>query len=275
MSEAKVVNLSELRGKVAIDEADKYYVELPDCDHFVVMAGANYPDAATNFEHPNVAAFEDKVFETRAYWPSGRKKWFSHAGRDFYFIIPRRKIELVFEKGYSYVPVIINGLKLNFNVSGGTLGGGWGDWVRQFVHVGIGFTKAKLVKLAEVAVPVAEAGNAVKLQIMELSQERADTFRRLVAGYAVRKELAPGHQIQLATGYSAYGSQGPFPITNKNGKRGYICQGLAGIRVQVQYQAIDNVETARLNNIAYNQPTCENRIGPVVPYAEPVYGATG
>ena len=117
----RIVNLAELTGRVEIEPG--YHVELPDTEHFVIVAGANYPAAATHYDHPNVAARQDKVFYTRAYWPDGRKKWFQHAGTDFSFVVPRNKISLVFQKGYSYVPVVINGQTFRLSVTGGTFDG--------------------------------------------------------------------------------------------------------------------------------------------------------
>ena len=167
MAPPRSVNLSALSGRVEVEP--DYHVELPDTEYFILVAGGNYPAAATRYDHPNVAARQDKVFLTRSYWPNGRKRWCQHAGRDFYFVIPRDRIALVFAKGYSYVPVIVNGRTLHLNVSGGTCDDGWTDFVRQQVSVGIQFSKQKLDLLAEAALPPEEARGKASLELAELS----------------------------------------------------------------------------------------------------------
>ena len=50
------------------------------------------------------------------------------AGIDLYFMVPLENIELIPEKGYSYIRVAIGGSKFILNVSGGTSGDGWTDF---------------------------------------------------------------------------------------------------------------------------------------------------
>ena len=260
----RTVRMSELHGRVVIDAADNYVVDLPDTEDFIVVAGANYPDAATRYDHPNIAAKQDLVFETRAYWPDGRKKWFQHAGRDFFFVIPRHEIELIFEKGYSYVPVRINGYKLCLNVSGGTLSPkGWADRVRPQVHVGIGFTIKKLALLAAVALPPASARGKIELELAELEEHQPRNFTDLVAAHDVRKMLATGGKIMLADGCSYDDKQGPFEVLSKPSRnKYYLCQSSLNTRFgfRAYYRHIDWTETAKANDIRLVEPTRENRL---------------
>lgn len=265
MSNPKVVSLSELAGRVEIEPG--YHVELPDTDHLVIVAGANYPAAATRYDHPNVAARQDKVFFTRAYWPDGRKKWFQHAGRDYYFVVPRSKIGLVFEKGYSYVPVVINGQTFRLNVSGGTFNG-WTDFVRQQAHVGIDFTKKTLDLLAQVAMPTVEAKGNVPLELVALSDGDAASFVELVAGHVCRSRLTEGHKLFLHEGWSYDGSRGPFVVTSKpKARRYYVARGHSTFRAA--YTSIDWTDTAAANGFVVDGPAVENRIGPVLPAVDP------
>ncbi len=263
------VNLAKLAGKVEIEPG--YYVELPDADCLVIVAGANYPAAATRYDHPNVAAMRDKVFHTRAYWPNGRKKWFQHAGREFSFVIPRQNIALVFDKGYSYVPVVINGQAFRLNVTGGTFDG-WTDFVRQQAHIGIGFTRKLLDVLAEVALPPNLAVGSVALELTEPPDSDAAAFVELVAGHVCRSSLKEGHKLLLRKGWTYEGSRGPFYVVSKpKGRRSYVarsgCESHFGIRVN--YNAIDWTETAAANGFAIDAPLRENRIGPVTPPSSP------
>ena len=97
-----------------------YRVELPPGNHLIVVAGANMGEPAYDFDHPNIAAKKSELFEFKHYRKSGSKFWTSKAGISFYLVIPKAQIELLPEKGYSYVPVLIHGRKCRLNVSGGT-----------------------------------------------------------------------------------------------------------------------------------------------------------
>ena len=260
-SNPRIVNLGELAGRVEIEP--NYHVELPDTEHFIIVAGANYPAATTHYNHPNVAARQDKVFYTRAYWPDGRKKWFQHAGKDFYFVVPRNKISLVFEKGYSYVPVVINGQKLHLNVTGGTLDG-WTDFVRQKAHIGINATKKVLDLLAEVALPPVEA--SVPLELTGLSDSDATVFIELVAGHLCRSRLQEGHRLVLHNGWNYDGSVGPLFVASKpKGRHCYVANNGHGGHgsFRATYKSIDWTKTAAENGFTVEGPTQENRIGPV------------
>ena len=105
--------------------AEDYQVELPPGNHLTVIAGAYLGEPAYDFDHPNVAAKKSDVFEFKHYRKGGSKFWTAKAGISFYFVIPKGQIELLPEKGYSYVPVLIHGRRCVLNVSGGTGNGGW------------------------------------------------------------------------------------------------------------------------------------------------------
>lgn len=256
----RIVNLAELTGRVEIEPG--YHVELPDTDQFIIVAGANYPAAATRYDHPNLAARQDKVFYTRAYWPDGRKKWFQHAGRDFYFVIPRNKISLVFEKGYSYVPVVISGQTFRLSVTGGIFDG-WTDFVRQKAHIGIDAAKKVLDLLAAVAMPPVEI--KVPLELKVQSDRDVAAFIELVAGQLCRSRLQEGHRLVLCDGWTYDGSRGPFFVTSKpKGRQCYVAT--TGHRsFRATYKSIDWAKTAAENSFLVEGPTQENRIGPVTP----------
>jgi hypothetical protein len=55
------------------------------------------------------------------------------------------------EKGYSYVPAEINGVKVKFNVSGGS-GNGWTDWLHTRTTISVNHPVRDLKKIAEVAI---------------------------------------------------------------------------------------------------------------------------
>ncbi len=269
MEPHRTVNLSELSGTVEIEPG--YHVQLPEDDCLSLVAGGNYPTAATRYDHPCVAARQDKVFHTRHYRADGRKQWSQHAGRDYYFIIPRDRIALVFCKGYSYVPVHINGLSLRLNVTGGTVDG-WTDFVQPPCSVGIRFGKKQLDQLAEAALTPDEARGRVSLELPELSASDADEFVDLIAGQICRNRLEQGHRLFLREGWSYQGSRGPFILNSKvRRRRHYIAvvdrNQLPGFRAT--YGSIDWTATAAANGFPVFRPIQENRLESAEPQTAP------
>lgn len=259
MSQPQTALLSTLGTKVNINE--NYVVLLPDTDHIVVVAGARYPDAASNFEHPAVAAKIKRVAHTRAYWPDGRKKWFAHPIVDYFFVIPKDRIELVFEEGHSYVPVNINGARYRFNVTGGGAAQ-WTDWVNQVAHVGIGFTLKKLKGLAEVALTVEEVKQrGIKFPIEAPDSDEDRHFTDLVAGFVCRDKLKPGDKlvIQDSHHFNITDSK-EFVIVERNAKRRnfhvWLIEGAS--RGKVPYSGVNWTATAKANNLPLDSSGLEN-----------------
>jgi hypothetical protein len=174
--------------------------------------------------------------------------------------VPRNKISLVLEKGYSYVPVIINGQTFRLNVTGGTFDG-WTDFVHQRTHIGIDATVKVLNLLAAVAVPPADAN--VPLELERLSDSDAANFVELVAGHLCRSRLQEGHRLVLCDGWTYDGSRGPFSVASKpKGRQCYVAT--TGHRsFRATYKAIDWTQTAAENGFVIEGPTEENRIGPI------------
>ena len=132
-------------------EGDRYQVDITSSDYLVVCMGFTFDKAAANFNHPNMVSSRKVVHEFKHYWQNGRKFWTAKAGVDHYMVIPKTAITMLPEKGYSYVPVMINGVKVKFSVTGGTMNG-WTDYVSQFVHTNVNYKLADLKKILEVAV---------------------------------------------------------------------------------------------------------------------------
>lgn len=75
------------------------------------------------------ALVQPAVFEYKHSNGQGAKWWTAAAGIEIYFAFPVEKIEVVLECGYSYPEILIAGKSYKLNVSGGTSGQGWHDWV--------------------------------------------------------------------------------------------------------------------------------------------------
>jgi hypothetical protein len=151
MTEPKL--LSDCGTMLVLDDnpADRYQVEIDPGDFLVIRTGATAGKAAFHFDHPNMAAKAKTIFEFKHYRKNGSKFWTARAGMEFYFVIPRSAVTMLPEKGHSYVPAMINGVKVQFNVSGGTANG-WTDWLHMNTEISVNHPVRDLKKLAAVAV---------------------------------------------------------------------------------------------------------------------------
>ena len=199
----------DLAGERFQVEAD-YRVRLPPGDHLIVIAGAHLGEPAYDFDHPNIAAKKSELFEFKHYRKGGSKFWTSKAGISFYFVIPKAQIELLPEKGYSYVPVLIHGRKCLLNVSGGGGGNdGWTDYVRRVVHVGCGWTIAALRSLAAIALNPDECrAQGITLEIEPLKDYQQAGFVETAAAVTMRTRLRPGSQVLLRRWLGLHGQPG-------------------------------------------------------------------
>lgn len=145
--------LSECGTLLVVDgtPGEQYQVEIDPGDYLVIRAGASAGKPSARFSHPNVAASGRSIHEFKHYRQNGGKFWTARAGVDFYFVVPRSAIKMLPEKGHSYVPAEINGVKVKFNVSGGTANG-WTDWLHTRTEISVGHSIRDLKKIAEVSV---------------------------------------------------------------------------------------------------------------------------
>lgn len=147
------VALNTVNERLTIDSTpgEEYHVEVDPGDYLVINAGSIVGSPAARFHHPNVAHTRRQVYEFKHYRGNGGKFWTCKAGISFYLVIPRSEVFLLLEKGYSWVPAEINGVKVKFNVSGGSQNG-WTDWLHTHTSISVGHGIRDLKKLAEVAV---------------------------------------------------------------------------------------------------------------------------
>jgi hypothetical protein len=246
--------------------AKGYRVQLPLGNHLIVVAGANLDKPAYTFDHPNIAAKKSELFEFKHYRKGGSKFWTSKAGISLYFVIPKAQIELLPEKGYSYVPVLIHGRKCHLNVSG--IGGGndgWTDYVRRVVNIGCGWTLAALRSLATIALSPDECRvQGITLEIEPLKDYQQTGFIEAAAAVTMRTRLCPGNQVLLRNGWDFQGSQGPFAIEFPPHRKRYLLCTSGLSRVRIQFAAIDWSKTAEINGVTVPGAVLVNRIGPVL-----------
>lgn len=164
-------------GEVTEIETNYFIRAKPGLDYLVVIAGVSAVASSADFTHPNISGKVRKIHEFKRYYRGGGKKWFSKPGVDFYFCIPKSAILIKKEKGYSFIKAQINGVDVSFNVSGGTSGDGWCDYLSDYVNISVGHCKRDLMKLAEVAIQSAwvEIPTEKNIEIWESLMAKAIT----------------------------------------------------------------------------------------------------
>ncbi|MEI8351391.1 MAG: hypothetical protein WCG36_03660 [bacterium] len=240
--------------------ATDYQIAFEPGRHLIVEAGGWLTAATAQFRHPNVWQTRCRVYELKQYLRSGAKRWRSRAGISHYLVIPRDRILLYLEKGYSYVRVLINGVLCSLNVSGGG-GEGWTDYVGASACIGIGHSRSDLQKIAEVACSPGEVEALGLQQPKQLEPDERNRFIRLVAAAIVPAKLKATQlhtgaaTIQLADGYR-YGVSQELKVSSfKQHGRRVFCHG-----VMVRYHQVDWIRTAELNGITYLDPAWEESL---------------
>lgn len=155
------VKLSEISDTLIVRQNPEPYTifinqEIHKNGYLQVCFGEPINKPAANFQHPNLVCSNKVIHSFRTY-----SRWYEKAGVDHWFVIPTDKIYIVPDEGYSYIKAFINGIKVNFNVSGGTNGKGWADWLSAKTHVGVGYSLRDLKRIAEVSIRGTAAENSL------------------------------------------------------------------------------------------------------------------
>lgn len=240
--------------------APDYHICLTADTHLIIEAGGWVDAATARFRHPNVWQTRCRVYELKRYLRGGGKQWYSRAGISHYLVVPKDRIQLYREKGYSYVKVVINGVLVTLNVSGGG-GEGWTDYVGLSACIGIGHSRGDLQRIAEVACSPGEV-EALGLQVpAPLEPDERTGFLRLAAAALVPARLKAiqlhtgAATLQLAEGYR-YGVSQELKVSSfKQHGRRVFCHG-----VMVRYNQVDWVKTAELNGIQFIDPAWEKEL---------------
>jgi len=232
------------------EQGREYRWSIEDGDNMVIIA----PSTVMNFDHPNLAARVNAVFELKHYMVYG-KKWTEKAGVEYFFVIPKDRIELVEQRGHSYVNIVINGAQFVLNVSGHTTNEGWEDIIRLQAHTCILKTKKQLKALAEAAL---SPEDVVKTNwSFDVDIKRTQRFFEMASQPVVLDKIKEGMWLMLAKDCSFRGSRGPFLISGVSRRR----RRLYFEHLYVKYNQIDWRLTAEQNNIDIDIPESFNRVG--------------
>ncbi len=285
--------MSQINGEFIVDTDDGgYRVLIESGDHLILVAGATYGKPAAKFQHPNVVARKCEVHEFKHYRKAGSKFWTARPGVNFYLVVPKDQIEMIPEKGYSYVPVKINGQKLVLNVSGGGSfdHGGWTDWVHRVVHTSVGFSKRTLKALADVAFSPDECkAMGLSFPLVGLDDAEKQRFIRLAAEKDAKPTIKAGSKIVVDTNACTWDSEvspvvtvvaratghtyrrgktqadGTFFLTPTDTlQQKVLATDDRGHQWRIKFSQVDWRKTAEANRIPLANPDAVNLIGPVV-----------
>ena len=262
--------MSEVNGKWIVDANDGgYKVEIEPGDHLILVAGATYGTAAAQFQHPNLAARGCEVHEFKHYRKGGSKFWTARPGVNFYLVIPKDRIEMIPEKGYSYVPVRINGQEIKLNVSGGGGSDGWTDWVHRVAHTSVGFPQKTLKLLADVALSPAECkARGITFPLVGLDGSQKQRFIRLAAEKDAKSAIKAGSKLVVDVHACTWDSELSPLVTVAATAAGHAQQVPAtddrGHPWRVKFSQVDWHKTAEANGIRLASPEAVNHIGPIV-----------
>jgi hypothetical protein len=105
----------------------------------------------------------------------GSKSWTSANGIEHTFVIPRSKIQLVREKGYSYPKIVIGGMTVTLNVSGGSGPAnfpGWVDYIGETASTLVNLPMEVLQAIAETSVHPDQAAELVAVRLAEIQEHQ-------------------------------------------------------------------------------------------------------
>ncbi len=222
--EAKL--LSDCTSPIIIDDnpKDQYQIVFEPSEYQIIKMGFKSNHAGAKFTHPNIFATKKTIHEFKHYRSGGSKFWTASAGIDHYLIIPRNKITILPEKGYSYIPAEINGVKVSFNVTGGT-NNGWTDYLGVRSTISVNHKLSDLKKLAEVAIRDSQIEDTVAIEELTEDEENWWAFYDAKANPKIKENIAKmiedgkKPRIVMQGGYicnSGYGIE----VLRRRGKRG-------------------------------------------------------
>jgi hypothetical protein len=215
------VKLSEVGTVIefANHDGSPYRVRVPAGDYLIVDIGVLAGSPAERYRPATLAATRRRLFEFKHSRANGSKYWTSAVGTDYYFVIPKEKIELVLEPGYSYIPVEINGHPVTLNVSGGTTGdGGWEDFFSSIAGTIVTRKKADVQVLADAAWgPDELKKRGITVAIPEPSEYELNAIAEHDTRKRVKSSLVPGSVFYL-DGWSFNGVTGPFSVHSVKGR---------------------------------------------------------
>lgn len=174
------VLLSQCGSCLVLDDSEKerYQIEIQNGDYLLIEIPVSVRKAGSRFTHPNIIQSVKRLYEFKHYRHNGSKFWTRQAGISHYVIIPKNLIYLLPEKGYSYVKAEINGVKVTFNVSGGT-SNGWTDWLSNHTSIFVNHKLSDIKKLVEVAIRNPELEKGIDFSKMVLEGGQAEQWEEL------------------------------------------------------------------------------------------------
>jgi hypothetical protein len=230
------------------------HIECEPGEHLVIGFGEKYGAPGARFRHESILARRAHVFEFKHYAASGRKWWTASSSVTLYFAFRKQDVLFHRMKGMSYPRVRVNGLDFNLNVSGGSCGEGWCDWVHNLAAGPVGMGARRLRTLAEAAASPAELPEENRPTLRGLDEHEERRFRSLCARVDGIAALQAGHTLVVAPGYEAAGNA--YPVTGRIARRkSFVVARTGGGSIRVPYDAVDWLRTLEQNGMIVMDPS--------------------
>ncbi len=224
-----------------------YQIRFDPEPYVILKLGVGLDQRQLAFRHENLLALRYTVHHFKHYRTGGSKFWTRKGGADFYMAVPKIKIQIVPEHGYSYPKIVIGGEILSLNVSGGG-GATWTDWISRIAETRVNEPWRVFTVVADHALPVAECRQAgVTLDLPPLD----DPDRRFLENAMARRNLkavTPGMQVTLAAGFNTAG--GNVLTLEARRPQSFLCRNGSPLRIKVTFPQVDWVATCQANGIA-------------------------
>jgi hypothetical protein len=229
-------------GNTDVEIAPDYFVRLGQGKRIVLALGFFLEHPGARFQHPNIIRSENHVFDLKKHHKGGGKSWSEKAGVVHFMSFPDDEISLIPEKGYSYVPVEIAGVRIVLNTSGGG-GKEWVDWVGGSVHHALlNISLADLRKIAAVSeIPTDEIRNLLQGNSSDSDREREEKrFDAMMLKKEAKKRVPElidkGVKLELVLSGCTVESVIPVRTVRTNGRLSciYATYGCENYRIRLK-----------------------------------------
>ncbi|MEK6832644.1 MAG: hypothetical protein AABY32_01240 [Nanoarchaeota archaeon] len=244
---------------------------LPEGDYIIIVAGRLYK--GKDFTHANIAAKRYVVHEFKHYMRN-YKKWTAKPGVNYYFAIRKSDIEMLEGDAYSYVPVLIGGVKVILNVGGGS---GfekdiWENWVRDVAEISVNHPIKDINKIADIAISpskfkelgIPDITFKTDKESLEYREREINHFNELVAKELISSKLV-GMKVYTHNWATWLRPEGSTNIEyfdrverpkNKRILKGYL-NDYPHVYHILKYDYIDWIKTCEMNGVKFNKLAME------------------
>jgi hypothetical protein len=236
-------------GNTDVEIAPDYFVRLGQGKRIVLALGFFLEHPGARFQHPNIIRSENHVFDLKKHHKGGGKSWSEKAGVVHFMSFSDEEVSLIPEKGYSYVPVEIAGVRITLNTSGGGRKE-WVDWVGGAIHHALlNLEAADLRKIAAVSeIPTDEIRNLLQGNSSDPDRKREEKrFDAMMFEKQAKKRVPElidkGVKMELVLSGCTVESVSAVKTVRTNGRLSCINATYGGENYRIRLKQVDWTKT--------------------------------